>query len=440
MGLAWCLSAGLIMVLAAGCFWVRSRNVSRMVLLGAALLLGMLRSAAAQMVPADHISRLIQPVKKAVVLEGIIVSDPRASRLQTSFIFDGKRVHKTETTGRVRGRVWVRCYLPVSFAKGERWILEGSLCKPAGFWARHAAFLGASAVLVVSKSGQAKKLYGRSFLLQRWSPDAMKKRAGDIFSRYMDPLTAGLYRAMILGEKRLVPPAVKDMMIKTGTWHIMVVSGSHTVFLAAILVMVFKILRVPRRARLGLAIGALVFYCFMTGATSPVVRATVMTVVFLLGFIVERNPVLPHSLALAALVILMVDPQQLFDAGFQLSFLSVFSIAALFPRLTPRGVLEKLSCAPCLAKSFLSGVINGLVVSFSAWVGTAPLIFFLFGNFSPVAVIANTVVAPLAGVVTAAGFALLPIGLVCPKAAPFFAGGASFFMGLFLRVNAFFCR
>jgi competence protein ComEC len=428
-GIFWVLFAAAFFCLGVGWVLVTRRRLSRCALFAAAFFLGALHIASFQIVSVDHVSRFISSEKKKVVLVGVIASVPRVLKNQTTFLLK---------VDRLRGYLWARCFAPGDFFRGDRWLLEGVLSRPSGALGRAMEAQGASAILSVPKSGRLRRFSRERAFFSKITPEAMARKVGVLFSRYMEPLPAGLYRAMILGEKRSVPKEIKQMMIRTGTWHIMVVSGSHTAFLAGILLVVFKIFCVPRRVRFILTFLLLVFYCFMTGASSPVARATVMTTIFLLSFIIERNPVLFHSLALSALVILLFDPGQLFDAGFQLSFLSVLSIVFISPRLMPHGLLKKISHWSLLAKYPVFFLVHCFVVSLSAWAGTAPLLFLIFGTFSPVAVLANTAVAPIAILVTASGFAFVPVALTIPPAAPFFGQAASFFMELLLKVNSLF--
>jgi competence protein ComEC len=124
-------------------------------------------------------------------------------------------------------------------------------------------------------------------------------------------------------------------------------------------------------------------YCFITGSSNPVVRATVMGIMFLLGFFIKREANIYNILSFAALAIIFFRPNQLFDIGFQLSFVSVISIVFFYPKLSAFFKVDS-----CKAKA-IKFLLEGLLVSFSAWLGTLWLVAYYFKIFSPVTVLAN---------------------------------------------------
>jgi len=78
-------------------------------------------------------------------------------------------------------------------------------------------------------------------------------------------------------------------------------------------------MRLPRRLVVFISIPLLIIYCLATGASTPVVRATVMAIMFITAFLLKREPDIYNSCGLAALFILGINPQQFFNIGFQLS-------------------------------------------------------------------------------------------------------------------------
>ena len=136
---------------------------------------------------------------------------------------------------------------------------------------------------------------------------------------------------MILGDRSKIPSGLRSLFIQTGTMHILAISGLHIGIVAFILDLLLKALRIRRRLRFSAIILLLVFYCLLTGARPSVIRATIMAIVLLAGFLLRRENQISHSLALAGLIILIANPRQLFNLGFQLSFLSVISIVYFSP-------------------------------------------------------------------------------------------------------------
>lgn len=258
-----------------------------------------------------------------------------------------------------------------------------------------------------------------------------KTKIEAIISRYLSGVPASILEAMVLGEKERIPPLVNHRMIRSGTVHILVVSGFNVGLVAFIVVLFLKLMRLPRRLRILITIPLLVAYCLVTGASSPVVRATVMAAVFLAGYLLKREPDIYNSSAAAVLFILMLSPEKLFDLGFQLSFLSVLSIVWLYPKLKSCLRLDSLKIRP------LKYLISGALVSFSAWLGTMFPIAYNFKIFSPVAVLANVLIVPLAGLITFCGFTLAAFHYICPGLNRLFAYTIELLVLILLQVNAF---
>jgi len=259
----------------------------------------------------------------------------------------------------------------------------------------------------------------------------LKDNIEAVFIKRLSPLTASIVDAMVLGEKRRILPIVYDSMIKSGTVHILVVSGFNVGIIAFMAGLFFKILRIPRKLRYFLIIFCLVFYCFITGASAPVVRATVMGIFLILGYFLKREPNITNSLSLAALFILVINPKELFSISFQLSFVSVAAIIYLYPRLKSLFRLEKIKI------KFLKVIVEGCMVSLSAWLGTCGFIAYYFKIFSPVTVLANIFIVPLATLITLSGLSMVIISLILPLLSGPFVSTNEILVIILLGVNNF---
>ncbi|MCX5699244.1 MAG: ComEC/Rec2 family competence protein, partial [Candidatus Omnitrophica bacterium] len=252
----------------------------------------------------------------------------------------------------------------------------------------------------------------------------------EVISRYLPALPSSILAAMVLGQKRDIPWLVNNSMVKSGTVHILVVSGFNVGIVAFMINLLFKILRFPRKARIILTAICLLVYCLITGATNPVIRATVMGLVCLAAYLLKREPDIYNSLMSAALFILVFNPRQLFDIGFQLSFISVLAIVYLYPKLKALARLEL--CKIKLLKFFAEGCL----VSFSAWMGTLVIIALNFRIICPVTVLANILIVPLATLITLCGFTLVLTGLIYPDLAHLFSLPTAALISLLLNINA----
>jgi len=387
--------------------------------------LGCLLLKNSYILPQSHISKFIFYKNNTVyAAKGFINSQPRSKDGRITFMFTAQELQFNNRNHKCSGDILVQLKDAGDFSYGEALILRGSIHRPFKLYNKNI-----SAIMRVSMPGSAVKLaknYGQP--IRRFAY-YLKSRIEGIIYRKLSPLTAGILDAMVLGEKKNIPAVVYDTMVKSGTVHILVVSGFNVGVVAFIIVLLLKVLRVPRIPRYIIAMPCLIIYCLATGASSPVVRATVMAIFFLTGFLVKREPDMRNSLALAALFILLINPRELFSISFQLSFASVAAIVFLYPKLKAFFRAEAIKVRP------LRFIAEGCLVSLSAWLGTFGIILYYFKVLSPVTVLANICIVPLATLITLSGFSLVVIALVFPALAGPFTWANELLVVLLLQAN-----
>jgi competence protein ComEC len=249
-----------------------------------------------------------------------------------------------------------------------------------------------------------------------------------------------LLYSMTLGWKTGLLNEVYEPFMYSGTMHIFAISGLHIALIAGILIALLRLFRVPRVWCGALVIPLLWFYTAATGWQPSAIRATIMTSVILLGWSLARPTDLINSLAAAALLILVWDPQQLFQASFQLSFCVVLSIALLTPpvvrlcdfviRHDPLIPHDALPWWRRWLESALRWVMLSVATSFAAWLGSLPLTVHYFNVFSPVTLLANLAVIPMSSAALASSLGSLVCGDWLPAISEWFNHGAWFWMKL----------
>lgn len=228
--------------------------------------------------------------------------------------------------------------------------------------------------------------------------------------KYLDDQEAGTMSAIVLGDRGSIPKEINMAFRNTGTGHILVIAGLHMAMMTAMVIFILKLVRIPRQWQAGLSILLIFTYALLTGGSVPVIRAAFMASVILASSGIELESDALNSLSLAALIILLMDASNLFDASFQLSFAAVAAIIILY------GPMEKrLSFCP----RWLAGALS---VSTAAWIGITPLQIWHFGTIAPVALIANLFIVPLLDLTVALGLALALAGLWAPPLAWALAG------------------
>ncbi|MBI4323774.1 MAG: ComEC/Rec2 family competence protein [Chloroflexi bacterium] len=211
--------------------------------------------------------------------------------------------------------------------------------------------------------------------------------------------------ALSLGWKTALTDEVSEPFMRTGTLHVFAISGLHIALIAGILVSLLRVAQLSR-GKCGLVVIPLIwFYTAATGWQSSAIRSTIMMSVVIAGWSLKRPHDLLNSLAAAGFIILLWEPQQLFQASFQLSFSVVMSIALMLPpleQLRQRLLQTDPFLPPELRprwQRWLDGPLHylstSLATSLAAWLGALPLIAHYFYLVTPVSLLANLIIVPL---------------------------------------------
>ena len=144
-----------------------------------------------------------------------------------------------------------------------------------------------------------------------------------------DTYAALMMAAILIGESSGLERVWTENFRRTGTFHALVISGIHVTVLAGVLLFLLRLCAAPELAALAVTAMAAWLYALVSGLSAPVVRAAAGFSLFLVARFLFRRTRIMNLLAAITLGYLLWDPNQLFDASFQLSFLSVAAIGAL---------------------------------------------------------------------------------------------------------------
>ncbi len=216
---------------------------------------------------------------------------------------------------------------------------------------------------------------------------------------------ARLIVAMTLGDTSPFDEDLMEVFRGTGTMHLFSVSGLHVGMLGMLLWLLLSAVGIPNKPRAVLIIGCLFFYALITGWKPASVRAATMGAFVLAGMVMNRPPLMINSLLAAAFFILLGDTRELFNPGFQMSFLVVFALMLLCPPLT--ALLQKPADVDPLIpvriytsdeklRSWMARVLapSGAVV-LAAWIGSLGLTFWYFHLISLSSIPANSLCVPI---------------------------------------------
>ncbi|NCZ96453.1 ComEC/Rec2 family competence protein [bacterium] len=225
-----------------------------------------------------------------------------------------------------------------------------------------------------------------------------------------DPEAAGLIGAMLFGYRDGVGEELKESFRKTGTLHLFAVSGQNLAVVAGLFLWILALTGAVRWRWAWLTLPAVFLFCLATGMEASAQRAFVMISVLYLGWILGRPMDPANWLGVALLALLLWDPVQVLDPGFQLSFLVVAGLMVfsgpwqekLIATGRPDPWIPRRLVGPVRQSAFEIWVAVATVIAASAaaWAGSLIPGILLFHQVVPMALVANMVAAPLAGGIT----------------------------------------
>ncbi len=225
----------------------------------------------------------------------------------------------------------------------------------------------------------------------------------EVFLSVCEKQDAEILSAVMLGEKNLLEPDMKDMYQRSGAGHLLVVSGLHISLVGYALFRGLKMAGLMQTAAALIASFFVYSYALLAGMGTSAQRALIMFLTALFGECIGRAYDLLTSLALASLVLLFQNPLLVLDSGFLLSFGSIMGIGVLLPafdRLLP-------------AKGKL---ISSFKASLSVSVFTFPITLYFFYQYPLYSIFFNLVFVPLMSVLFLTGFLTLFFGIISVKA------------------------
>lgn len=431
----------------------RRRISSHLALYAAVFLFGMAAYQHSIILPADHVAYLTPEKPEKVILRGIVVDDPV---IETTFYHKEKRTFtlsvraykKGVSWKEARGLVKVDQYLnkPVDIKYGDDVTTEGLLYRPVSLknpglfdYSKYLAIRDIYSILkvrenfpvIVNGRAAAGGVHAAAYRI--------RNGIRSMIDRYMAYPYAGFVKAIIIGDRSALPGDMTEDFIKTGTVHIIAISGLNLGIIAAIILAVLGIFRIPKRVNLALTLTAIGVYSITAGASPPVIRAAIVFAVYVIGYLIRRDAEILNSLAIAGLIILLANPRELFDPSFQLSFASVACIIIFTP------YIEKIFHIDRIGRRKLSGRILYYVgtcaaVSISAWAGTWPIVAVYFNIISPVSLAANLVIVPALFVLTIASFAFIYASFFFGYAAAILSEATQGISGAVFFINHLFAK
>ncbi len=398
----------------------------------------------------QYLIRTDQPIMQHAdagrkTVEGIIIESPSSYPEKNVLIVRCVRLIENGTYIPVDGGVRLVIPADLNFSYGDFVRFHSSLKKirnfnnPGGF--DYERFLNRQRIFATGFIADSSGI----ILLRKNSASSLKSHL-ESYRSYLKEIIyqnapapqREIIEAMTLGNQTAIPLNIKDNFSKTGTSHILSISGLHIGMVAATafffislllksseyLMLRFNIIKVSAAA----AFLVVLLYALIAGMGVTVIRSALMAFTFLIALIFGRQKDSLNTLALAGLVILIISPEALFDISFQLSFLAVLSIIYVVPRFSNIS-FHRFSTLPGWSRNIIRYLYMSVLVCLAATIGTLPLIIYYFNRASSVTIIANLIAVPLLGTLALAlAMLFLLASFFSPLVAGFFVKITSFFV------------
>ena len=377
---------------------------------------GALRLAAFQTIAPNDISHWNDKPLIVTVL-GTIVSDPEArpGGRVTFFLRADQaeiRARRMPVTGEVSVTVGPDAARRLTLDYGDRVQFEGTLetpqtaTNPGAFsWRDYLARRAVYSQMTVKRPGAATVLGASNplfnpFLTLAWH---VRKAALAAIDGSLPPTEAAVLSGILIGRRTDLPPDLMADFVHTGTVHILASAGLHVGILAFWLERLLHKLTLPRKLQMAVLIACLLLYALVCGGRPAVVRAVLMAMLYFGAILFEREPDGPTAIGAAALLILMVQPTALLEPGFQLSFLTILTLAATMPVWNEFWRPKLTIIRQPLVHSAARWAVDGIGLSLLAQLGAMPVVASAYSQVSLTGWAANLLVVPLL-------FALIPVG------------------------------
>jgi competence protein ComEC len=415
--------------------------------------LGAIRLISFHQPKSNDIHNLVADVPKLATIRGLIVTEPYVNKNRnwefarfkftdpaTSFYLKLNEVETTQGWAKATGTVRVQVDEPVLDLKAgdniQAYCRLDRFSPPtnpgqfdvARYLARKNVFIAAS----VKSRGGIELLQGTppavfTKLRSRLRQSAAQALLGNVS---LEEPSRGLLEALLLGYRGNIDSTTYRAFRKTGLLHFISLSGMHLGILVGIIWWLCKTAGLMKPARAVICIVAISIFLLIVPPRAPTLRAAIICLVFCVSFFFHRysNPI--NTLSLAAIILLLIRPTQLFEAGWQLSFGTVLGIL-LFANRIHFFLYEKVTNLPWRrerqeTKPFLRifsklgpYVLRLFSIGLAAWLGGAGILLYHFYTITPLASIWTVLVFPLVSTILVLGFLKIILFFLLPTLSAF---------------------
>lgn len=395
-----------------------------------ALLIYLVGLLLTQLAIAGGKTDLISKVGQTVTLSGTVIQEPVAKNDNVQYTIKLNTIEKAGLVQPAQGKIILGVKSDrVSYSYGDNIKFRGKLETPQGASNPgefdYQKFLERQGILLTMRlwddSGIEKVATNTVNPIVKLALAAKKKFIG-VTEKTLPPKESAIVEGIIFGVTSKIDDSTNELFRQTGVVHVLSVSGLHVALVLAVVLGIGNVCRLPQKVNIIVSISILFFYALMTGFGPAVLRSVIMGTVLLIGKLLDKDSDWPTTLSLAALLILIRAPLDIFNIGFQLSFIATWAILHMSPWLN-----ERLYFLPPMIR-------NAVTVPLAAQIGTLPLIAYYFNFMAPVSLLANVVAVPLTSLILILGFCAAILGLAYLPLAEFINYSTGALLDLFLTL------
>lgn len=342
-------------------------------------------------------ARIDSRLESKVAILGMIDNDPESGDKSIKFILKSKD-HK---------RYLITADLGQKFHYGQKIIAEGKLEKPENFITENGREFDYVHYLAKDKIYYLIKYADVEAVGEAGNPIKkilfkIKNSFLDSIGRILNPPESTLLGGLLLGNSGKFTDELNEAFIRTGTIHIVALSGFNVTIVAEAIMRFFKVF-LSQSWSISLGIISIILFAIMTGAGSTIIRASIMAILALIARATGRTYAATRALIIAGIIMVLLNPLILFyDVSFQLSFLATFGIIHLAPRFERYFKwLPKILELPSIAAT-----------TAAAYVFVLPFLLYKMGVLSIVALPVNILILPFIPMTMFFGFAASLVGMI----------------------------
>ena len=255
--------------------------------------------------------------------------------------------------------------------------------------------------------------------------EGVRAECDQLLFENLPPRLQPVAASLLIGDRSDLKEETETAFIRSGTMHILAISGLHIGVLASFVMLLCRAVRLRTLTTSLLVLAVIYGYAAIAESRPPVMRAVVLGTLIVVGRAFGKKSDGIQALALTALTLLLLNPADLFDVGAQLSFVAVAAIIVMtrwFNERTQESFQDRLLAGE---QSRLWRVLTwsgrwllaAYTVTFAVWLVTVPITMRTFHLVSPAGLVVNALLTPFSTLVLCAGYVFLGVGLLCPPLA-----------------------